>query len=125
MNKKLKRGLVVQFRLSRLHARPAGEVIKAIAVTVFWFGIVFGLREESLERPIVSCGFDGSHVLTEGAPMDVVRARASHRIARHVIQRNNVLVLSGVLVALVGDVDESGGIDVEGKLFPVCASLAR
>ncbi|SIR89799.1 hypothetical protein SAMN05421858_4453 [Haladaptatus litoreus] len=36
-----------------------------------------------------------------------------------------MLVGCGVLVALVGDSEESGGIDVEGELFGLCAFLCR
>jgi hypothetical protein len=49
--------------------------------------------------------------------VDVVRAGAGHQFVRHVVDGDHVLVVCRVLVALVGDVDESGGIDVEGELF--------
>jgi hypothetical protein len=55
----------------------------------------------------------------------VVRTRTSHQVLGHVVDGNAVLVGCGVLVALVGDVDESGGIDVEGELFGLCACLCR
>jgi hypothetical protein len=57
--------------------------------------------------------------------MDVMRARTGNQFVRHVVDGDCVLVGSGVLVALVGDVDESGGIGVEGKLFGLCAFLCR
>lgn len=37
----------------------------------------------------------------------------------HVVGRGCVLVGSGVLVGLIGDFDESEGIDVEGEAFAV------
>jgi threonine/homoserine/homoserine lactone efflux protein len=57
--------------------------------------------------------------------MNVVRAGTRHRIAGHVVDGDHVLVVFGVLVTLVGDLDESGGIDVDGKLFGLCAFLCR
>ena len=75
-------------------------------------------------RPVVSCVLDGRYVVTECVAVDVVRARAGHRVARYA-ERDDVLMLSAVLVAFVGDADESGGIDVEGKLFGPCAFLCR
>ncbi len=38
--KELKQWLVRQFLPSRSHARPAGESVEAVAVTVFGFGLV-------------------------------------------------------------------------------------
>ncbi|WP_435159077.1 hypothetical protein [Haladaptatus sp. DFWS20] len=52
-------------------------------------------------------------------------ARAGHQFMRHVVDGDCVLVDCGVLVALVGDLDESGGIDVEGELVGLCAFLCR
>ena len=55
----------------------------------------------------------------------MVRTRARHQFLGHVVDGDCVLVRFGVLVALVSDVDESGGIDVEGKLFGLCTVLCR
>ena len=63
-------------------------------------------------------------MLAEGVAVDVVRARAGHQFLGYVVDGDGVLVVCGVLVALVGDFDESGGIDVEGKLFGLCAFLS-
>ncbi|WP_458208857.1 hypothetical protein [Haladaptatus sp. NG-SE-30] len=54
-----------------------------------------------------------------------MRARAGQQFLGHVVDGDGVLVGCGVLVALVGDFNESGGIDVEGKLFGLCAFLCR
>ena len=44
-----------------------------------------------------------------------MRARAGHQFVSHVVDGDCVLVVCGVVVALVGHVDESGGIiDVDG-----------
>ncbi|EFW91136.1 hypothetical protein ZOD2009_16141 [Haladaptatus paucihalophilus DX253] len=64
-------------------------------------------------------------MLAEGVPVDVMRARAGHQFLSHVVDGNHVLVGFGLIVALVGDSEESGGIDVEGKLFGLCAFLCR
>ncbi|ODR79860.1 hypothetical protein BG842_04940 [Haladaptatus sp. W1] len=64
-------------------------------------------------------------MLAEGVPMDVVRAHAGHQFFRDVIDGNSVLVGCGLVVALVADVNESGGIDVEGELVGLCALLCR
>ncbi len=122
--KQLKWWLVRQFFPSCSHARPAREATEALTVTVCWFGIVFVLGGERIERP-VSCVFDGGHVFAEGVAMDVVRTRTGHQFLGHVVDEDCVLVVCGVLVALVGDFDKSGGIDVEGKLFGLCALLCR
>ncbi len=54
-----------------------------------------------------------------------MRTGAGHQFTSHVVDGDGVLVVCGVLVALGGDFDESGGIDVEGKLFGLCAFLCR
>ncbi len=64
-------------------------------------------------------------MLAVGVAMDVMRAGTGHQFLGHVVDGDHVLVVCGVLVALIGDVDESGGIDVEGELFPLCAFLCR
>ena len=81
------------------------------------------LGGESVERPVVGCVLDGGHVFTECVAVDVVRAGTGHQVFSHVVDGNGVLVGCRVLVALVGDVDESGGIDVEGELVGLCAFL--
>ena len=75
------------------------------------------VRREGVERPVVGCVFDGGHVFTEGVPVDVMRARAGHQFFSHIVDGDSVLVVCGILVALVGDFDESGGIDIEGEEF--------
>ncbi|ODR79402.1 hypothetical protein BG842_06950 [Haladaptatus sp. W1] len=62
-------------------------------------------------------------MLADGIAVDLVRADAGHQVFGHVVDGNSVLVGCGVLVALVGDVNESGGIDVEGELVGLCALL--
>jgi hypothetical protein len=111
--------------LSRLYAWPAREAIEALTVAAFGFGIVFTLRGEHIERPVVGRVFDSGHVFAEGVPMDVVQTGAGRQFVGPVVDGDGVLVFSGVLVALVGDVDESGGIDIEGKLFGLCTFLCR
>jgi hypothetical protein len=69
----------------------------------------------------VHCVLDGSQVFAEGISMDVVRARAGHQFLGHVVDGDCVLVVCGLVVALVGDFDESRGINVEGELFGLCA----
>ncbi|GKZ15345.1 hypothetical protein HAL_32260 [Haladaptatus sp. T7] len=64
-------------------------------------------------------------MFAEGIAVDVMRTRAGHRVFGHVVDGDGVLMVCGVLVALGGDVDESGGIDVEGTLFGLCAFLCR
>ncbi len=86
--------------------------------------VVVVLRWEGVERPVVGCVFDGGHVFAEGAAVDVIGARTGHQVFGHVVEGDCVLVGSGVVVAPIGDFDESGGIDVEGKLFTLCAFRA-
>jgi hypothetical protein len=64
-------------------------------------------------------------VLAKGVTVDVVQASARHQFLSYVVDGNGGLVGCGVLVILVSDVDESRGIDVEGKLFGLCAFLCR
>jgi hypothetical protein len=52
-----------------------------------------------------------------------MRTRAGQQFVGHVVDGDGVVVGCGLVVALVGDVDESGGIDVEGKLVGLCAFL--
>ncbi len=54
-----------------------------------------------------------------------MRTRTGHQFAGHVVDGDGVLVLSGVVVALVGDVDHSGGLNIVGELFPLRALLCR
>ncbi|ODR79750.1 hypothetical protein BG842_07985 [Haladaptatus sp. W1] len=54
-------------------------------------------------------------MFAEGVAVDVVRAGASHQVVGHVVDGDHVLMVCRVLVALGGDVDESRGIDIEGK----------
>ncbi len=56
--------------------------------------------------------FDCGHVLAGDVAVDVVRAGAGHQFLGHVVDGDSVLVVCGRLVALVGDVDEPGGIDI-------------
>jgi hypothetical protein len=51
-------------------------------------------------------------MLAECVAVDVVRARAGHQFLGYVVDGDSVLVVCGVLVALVGDGDEFGDIDV-------------
>ena len=106
--------------------RPVGVIDGAVRVVA---GVratdALVLRRERLERPVVSRGCDGGHVFAKGVPVDVVRARTSHQFLDYVVDGDSVLVGCGVLVALVGDANESGGIDVEDKLFGLCAFRCR
>ncbi|WP_217694346.1 hypothetical protein, partial [Haladaptatus litoreus] len=65
------------------------------------------------------------HVFAEGVAVNMVWARAGHQVLGHVVDGDSVLVVCGILVALIGDFCESGGIDVEGELFGLCALLCR
>ena len=125
MERKLKRWFVRQFLPSRSHAWPARESVKAVAVAVFGFGIVFVLGGECVERPVVGCVFDGGHVLAECVAVDVVRASVCHRVTGHVVDGDGVLVGFGLVVALVDDFTEYEGIDIEGELLGLCAFLCR
>ncbi|RBI60517.1 hypothetical protein DMJ13_18690 [halophilic archaeon] len=64
-------------------------------------------------------------MLAVGVAVDVVRAGAGERVARHVIECHRILVLVGVLVALIRHVDYPGGVDAEAELFPLRAFLCR
>jgi hypothetical protein len=64
--KQLKQWLVRQFRSSCSHAWPAREVIGAVTVAVFGFGIVVVLGGEGVECSSVGWILDGSHVLAVG-----------------------------------------------------------
>jgi hypothetical protein len=48
-----------------------------------------------------------------GVSVDVVQTGAGHQFVRHVVDGDHVLVVCRALVALVGDVDKSEGIDVD------------
>jgi hypothetical protein len=87
--------------------------------------LVFVLGRECVERSVVGCVFDGGRVFAEGVVVDVVRARAGHQVAGYVVDGDHVVVVCGILVALVGELNESGGIGVEGELFGLCAFLCR
>ncbi len=108
-----------------MHARPAWEPTEAIAVTVFWFGIVFDLGGEGVKCSVIGYIFDGGHVCAVGVSVDVMRTRTGHQFFSHVVDGDGILVGCRALVALVGDVDESGGIGVEGELVGLCAFLCR
>ena len=58
-------------------------------------------------------------MLAIGVAVDVVRAGARHQVLGYVVDGDSVLVVLGGLIALVGDVDKSGGIDVKGELLPM------
>jgi hypothetical protein len=107
--KKTITGLAWQFLPPCLHTWPAREPVEASTVTVFGFGLGVVLRWEGFECPVVGCGFDGGHVFAEGVPMDVMRAGAGHQFVGHVVDGHGVLVVCRVLVALVGDFDQSQG----------------
>ena len=62
-------------------------------------------------------------MFTEGVPVNVMRTCTGHQFVGHVVDGDCVLVGCGVLVALIGDFDLSGGIDVERELFPLGAFL--
>ena len=64
-------------------------------------------------------------MVAEDVAVDVVFARTGHQSVSHIVDGDGVLVGCGVLVALGGDFDESGSIDVERKLFSLCALLCR
>jgi hypothetical protein len=64
-------------------------------------------------------------VFAESSPVDMMRAGAGHQFTSHVADGDCVLVVFGILVALVGDFNESGDIDVVDKLFGLCAFLCR
>ena len=102
--------LVRQFRSPCPHARPARKATEAVAVVLCWFGIVFVVRWEGVEGSVVSCVFDGGHVFAESVAVDVMRTSAGHQVLCNVVNGDGVLVGCGVLVALVGDVDESESI---------------
>jgi hypothetical protein len=76
--------------------------------------LILVFRWERRQSVVVRRGFDGGHVLAEGASVNVVRAGAGHQFVSHVVDGDSVLVGCGILVALIGDLDESGDIDVEG-----------
>jgi hypothetical protein len=67
----------------------------------------------------------GKLVFAVGASVNVMQAGAGHSFLGHVVDGDCVLVVCGVLVALVGDFNESGGIDIEGKLVGLCAFLCH
>ncbi|RBI60512.1 hypothetical protein DMJ13_18395 [halophilic archaeon] len=62
-------------------------------------------------------------MLAVGVAVNVMGAGARHQITGHVVERDDVLVVIGVLVALVRDVDLTGGDDVEAELFGLRAFL--
>ncbi len=96
-------------------------VVAGIRATDTLVFVVFVLGGEHLERAVISRVLDGGHVFAEGVAVDVMWAGTRHRGVSHVVDGDHVLVGFGILVTLVGDVDESGGIDVEGEPFPLCA----
>ncbi|WP_264783183.1 hypothetical protein [Haladaptatus sp. T7] len=119
------RRLIQQLLATRTNAWPTREVVEAVAVTVLWFRVIVVLRREGIECAVVGCVVDGGHVFADGVPVDVMRTGTRHQLVGHVVDGDCVLMLFGVLVALVGDFNESRGINVEGKLFGLCAFLCR
>ncbi|MFB9807891.1 hypothetical protein ACFFQF_23020 [Haladaptatus pallidirubidus] len=62
------------------------ESRQTIAVIVFGFGILFVvLWREGVERPVVSCVFDGSQMFAAGVPVNMERARAGHQFAGYIV----------------------------------------
>ncbi|KZN22531.1 hypothetical protein A4G99_18850 [Haladaptatus sp. R4] len=47
-------------------------------------------------------------MFADGVPVDVMRARAGHQFLGHVVDGDGVLVGCGLVVAFVGDSEESG-----------------
>ena len=66
--------------------------------------------KECVERPVVDCVFDCGHVFAEHVAVDVMRTGAGHQVLGHVVDGDGVLMGCGVLVTLVGDVNESKGL---------------
>lgn len=50
------------------------------------------LRWECVKRPVISCGFNGSHVFADGVAVNVVRAGAGHQFLGYIVGANNLLV---------------------------------
>ena len=61
--------------------------------------------------------FRRRHVLSVDGAVDVMRTSECHQIVGHVVDGDDVLVFCGNLVGSMGDVDDSGGIDVIGGVF--------
>ncbi len=91
--------------------RPVGVIDVAVLVVAsvratdtLVFVVLGGERRE---RPVVGCVFDGGHVLADGIAVNVMRTRTGHQFVGHVVDGDNVVVFSGVLVAFVDDLGES------------------
>ncbi len=56
-------------------------------------------------------------MLAVGVAVDVMRAGAGHQFFSDVVDGDGVLVVCGVLVALIGDFDESGGTVLPPNVF--------
>ncbi len=68
--------------------------VAVLVVAGVWGTDTLVVRWERLKGAVSRCDFDARHVLTERAPVNVVRARTSHHVAGHVVQRHDVLVVS-------------------------------
>ncbi|MFB9807729.1 hypothetical protein ACFFQF_22070 [Haladaptatus pallidirubidus] len=49
-------------------------------------------------------------MFAKGVAVDVMQARTRHQVLGYVVDGDGVLVVCGILVALIGDFNESGGI---------------
>jgi hypothetical protein len=90
-----------QFLPSRAHALPAWEATEAVTLAFCRFSIVFirlvvglfvVLRREGVERAVVGCVVDRSHVFAVGGAVGVVRTRASHQFFSHVVDGDDVFI---------------------------------
>ncbi len=108
------------FRIT-VFTRPVGVIDGAVFVVA---GVrateTLVVRGECVECSLFGCVFDGGHVFADSVAVDVVRARAGHQFVGYVVDGDCVLVGCGLVVALVGDVDESGGISKKN-----CSACAR
>ncbi|ODR79246.1 hypothetical protein BG842_15640 [Haladaptatus sp. W1] len=68
------------------------------------------LQPKYYKRAVVSRNLDSGHVFADSVAVDVVRADAGHQFVGHIVGGDCVLVVRGILVVLVSNVDESGGI---------------
>jgi hypothetical protein len=84
--------------------------VAVLVVTSVWdIDTVVVLGQEGVECSVGRV-FDGGHVLVDDGAVDVVRARTGYQVLGHVIDGDGVLVGCGILVALVGGMDKSGGM---------------
>jgi hypothetical protein len=61
------------------------------------------LRRKRLKCPIVGRVLDSGPVLAERAPVNVVQTRTVHQFVGLVVDRDHVLVIDGIFMALAGD----------------------